>query len=457
MLIVHDLYAAKLTKQWSDLFEPVNYFVGFADDLTPAELKQIMDRVFGRNATFDDYRNPSKFEAFIKGFMSARAPRIRHKFAFVTPGLLPVATPDIPQFRFMGQRYIPDSEILQRLSEPWVRPVPKGLDVMAVLGSPRAIRLLDVFYREPQTWDKYVAERNKLIREFGQLPQDKWTSNMYWGWLWVLKSIIKPYGEGYPSFMRNNSWQDKCLSTALASWAQLRHDTILYAKQSLVAAECGGGERPPKAKGYVEPVPEAFRRLLHLVQLTRKLLTPRGFMTREMSDKLAEFEDMLEFLQRVATKELEGRRLTADEYDQIRLIGSWMEILSLWVMSDGKAKDWYEIQPATDRDMACIADVHTAIDRRPNGLGEVCLEEGVGHAHEIFVIVPIEGELYLTRGAVFSYYEFLQPMRKRLTDEEWQRMLKEGRAPKQPGWTKFFMAKPPKRDVIVAQGRYWGC
>ncbi len=35
---------------------------------------------------------------------------------------------------------------------------------------------------------------------------------------------------------------------------------------------------------------------------------------------------------------------------------------------------------------------------------------------------------YLTRGAVFSYYEFLEEQ-KRLTDEDWQLMIKEGNIP----------------------------
>jgi hypothetical protein len=43
----------------------------------------------------------------------------------------------------------------------------------------------------------------------------------------------------------------------LGSWAELKHDTILYAKQ--VYAELGGGgtarPSPKLAQGYVEPVP----------------------------------------------------------------------------------------------------------------------------------------------------------------------------------------------------------
>ena len=50
----------------------------------------------------------------------------------------------------------------------------------------------------------------------------------------------------------------------------------------------------------------------------------------------------------------------------------------------------------------------------------------MGDADEIYVVVEIEGYLYLTRGAVLSYREFLQSIDdQRLTDEEWQEQLKK--------------------------------
>ena len=53
------------------------------------------------------------------------------------------------------------------------------------------------------------------------------------------------------------------------------------------------------------------------------------------------------------------------------------------------------------------------------------LYEGVGPAYEIYVVVEIDGDLWLTRGAVFSYREFQQSInQQRMTDEEWQEKLK---------------------------------
>ena len=58
--------------------------------------------------------------------------------------------------------------------------------------------------------------------------------------------------------------------------------------------------------------------------------------------------------------------------------------------------------------------------------------------------------LYLTRGATFSYYEFVQPLGTRLTDEEWQKMLEEKKAPAVPEWMKsILIEKEPHVDERV--------
>jgi hypothetical protein len=86
-----------------------------------------------------------------------------------------------------------------------------------------------------------------------------------------------------------------------------------------------------------------------------------------------------------------------------------------------------------DDDMAVIADVHTD----PND--GLVLEEAVGRPMVIYVAVPIDGQVVLTRGGIFSYYEFTWPMDDRLTDEAWQEMLTEGAAPPLPDWTSSFV------------------
>lgn len=197
------------------------------------------------------------------------------------------------QMRFMGQRYIPDSEILQKLSDPYDRPVPTGLDVFAVFGSERADEILDEFYQPRQQWSEYQNNFDQLMIKFDSQTIPQQTNNLYNGWLYCLKSLVKRVDGAYPTFMKTTAWEDKSLSTALGSWAEIRHDTILYGKQS--AAECGGNE-PPEVLGYVEPNPEFFNRLLWLTKVTRESLEQRGLLSDSLKYKMLDFEDTLDFL-----------------------------------------------------------------------------------------------------------------------------------------------------------------
>lgn len=459
LLLTYDIYAARLTTQWGNLYDPIGFFVGFSDDLRPDEVKGLADKAFGPDADLARFADNNKFEKFKQLFLTFRTPQIRPKIAWIGSSLPPLPDPGTPQLRLLGQRYTPDSEILQELVNPITRPLPKGLDVMAVLDSPQAVRLLDTFYKKESEGGDYLLRRKELTERFRAVKKEQWTQNLYWNWLWVIKSLIQPSPEGYPSFMRTEAWQDKSLQGSLASWAELRHDTILYVKQSFSAAECGGDEEErPKPKGFVEANPEAFGRLLQLAQQTRNLLEPRGLLDGRTADKLREFEDMVSFLKGVAEKELTNQKLTENEYNQIRLIGSTMDYLSLWILTNGVSgpNGWYTMKPV-DRNMACIADVHTAMDNRPGGVGQVVLEEGVGSTFEIYVIVPIEGKLYLTRGAVFSYYEFVHPMNNRLTDEKWQEMIGKEGAPAQPEWIRTFTVPKLNKLPVRAKPVHTGC
>ena len=73
--------------------------------------------------------------------------------------------------------------------------------------------------------------------------------------------------------------------------------------------------------------------------------------------------------------------------------------------------------------MALVADLMT-VPQNTWGLepGKI-LSVGVGPAYEIYVAYPVGDQLVLGRGGVFSYREFLSD--RRLTDEEWQGMVKE--------------------------------
>ncbi|WP_026896154.1 DUF3160 domain-containing protein [Clostridiisalibacter paucivorans] len=431
---------------WENIYEPTGFYVGTGDDLNLYHYRDLILDVYGKNPDISEFSDKERLNKIYEEAEKLPEPKIKAKYTQVN---MPVGK----QFRFMGQRYVPDAEIIQEMVEPIKRPIPSGLDVMAVLGSQRAYDIQIDVNKENEKWDGYVDAFNKMNNKFTNISDDKYRSNMYYGWLWTLKGLLRTFDDGYPSFMTNSVWEDKSLNTALASWSELKHDTVLYGKQS--GAECGGGEEPPQIKGYVEPNIEVYERLLWLTKYSKLNLKNRNLLTGSLEDKLQKFEELLQFLIDCSVKQLNNEELTDQEYYDLLTYGGLLEYLTSSFAGDGMR--WFEITSDTDKNMAIISDIHTIGPNQYSAGGY--FQVGVGPASEIFVVVPIDGKLYITRGAVFSYYEFVNMNKSqgRLTDEEWQNVIKENRVPEQPKWMDSFI-KGIKKDMPIPKDPYeTGC
>jgi hypothetical protein len=236
--------------------------------------------------------------------------------------------------------------------------------------------------------------------------------------------------------MVTKEWDLKDLNAMLASWAELKHDAILYAKQP-AGAECGGGGPPePIVKGYVEPNIGFWKKAITLLESTERLLKEQDMLTEKISDATNRLKEEAQFLLNVSEKELAGKELSDEEFGQLECIGATFENISLDLVRqpDQYLMGWSDVQGA-DKKVALVADVYTAnADNNPN---KSILFEAVGDADEIYVVVEIGGYLYLTRGAVLSYREFIQPIDEpRLTDEEWQEQLEKNPRKGVPEWMK---------------------
>ena len=89
--------------------------------------------------------------------------------------------------------------------------------------------------------------------------------------------------------------------------------------------------------------------------------------------------------------------------------------------------------------------------------GDSVLEVGVGLAHEIYAVVPTQDGPTLTRGAVYSYYEFSQPVSGRMTDTQWKEMINSGKSPAQPEFTKAYRSAGDHKIPFpkLTQGDCW--
>ena len=310
-------------------------------------------------------------------------------------------------------------------AEREVRGFPRGLDLMALLGSQRA---WDILENSGDTWySDYEKVFSQLKDYLDSLRAEDWFGNLYLNWLYVLKSLHAEFGEGYPTFMQTSAWQNKELHTTLASWSELRHDTILYVKQSYTMAERGGAFEPPVV-GYVEPVPEFYARLLNLTQMTlagfKNLIPPEEMENLMIEAGLNRFAEILTRLLDISRRELENVLLDEEDYDFIENFGSISRDL-IGIISGG------DLDPEAFQTVL-VADVHTE-----GNTGKV-LEEGTGFIKTAVVAYRLpQGHIILGAGPVFSYYEFKQPMDERLTDEAWREIL-DSNPPPQPDWVKSF-------------------
>jgi len=421
LLLINALEVAEVKgepalKVWDRIYEPTVFFVGRSDDPNYYDYAALRDEVYGVVPDLLGYADEAKLTRFIDEAKRRFQPEI-------------VSLSIAQGFRFMGQRFVIDAYIFNQLIYdriPGARMLPRGLDLFAAMGSEEAYRILEELGET--THVGYAVQMERLRREMAAKPLECWTQNLYWAWLYAFQPLIEPKEESYPSFMQTQAWRRKDLHTALGSWAELKHDTILYAKQ--VYAEMGNGpeERP---KGYVEPTPEVYARLAALTKMTIEGLAGRGLLTDFDRESLSRLENLLLFLKTVAEKELAGMPLTEEEYERIRYYGGELELLTM-AAADAEERGG---RMYSEEEAAVIADVAT------DPLGGRVLEEAVGRVFEIYVVVEIESNTQIAKGSVFSYYEFPWPMEDRLTDEKWREMLGTGQAPERPQWTQSFVAE----------------
>ncbi len=473
------------TKLWHRMMQVTSFFVGNADDLTFYEYDAAVQAAFGDDFDLEQLPAGDHLAQLRTQLSTLRNPQILSGFV----AALLDETAETKGWRFMGQRFTPDSYVLGQMVWDHVQPdltnesysdvvsscisvpdecveitpeqsdcicyaglmaepenpygvcrlMPRGSDVMAVLGSDAAFTAL----AGDERYCQFSQQLSGLVTEFDSYTTADWTKNAYWSWLFALKKLVEPAPEGYPVWMHTFAWKAKQLNAALASWTQLRHDTILYVKQSYTPAVAGTSGPPELVfAGYVEPVPEFYHRLAFLSRFTRSGLTSFDLLPPNISEAMVEMEGLLGQLTAISIKELTDEEFTQEEEDAITHVGDTMEGIIQKVASvitveaeipdECVGQEYYCIDETdTEGDAfktSLVADVHT------DGNTKKVLETAVGNVDWLLVVhATPSGQLVLSVGPIFTYYEFPHPMSERLTDEAWREML-ETDAPARPEW-----------------------
>ena len=130
--------------------------------------------------------------------------------------------------------------------------LPDPLDVaFAALGNDQAAALLQ---GELDTY-RYSPDLHVMRLLVDEHPEEYWAQNLYNLWMGSLRMLSPPKDASLQSgVFGTEAWGRRLLNTQLASWAELRHDTILYVKQSHTS---GNACEFPDA--YVDPYPAFFQ------------------------------------------------------------------------------------------------------------------------------------------------------------------------------------------------------
>jgi len=396
---------------WEGIYAVTSFFAGASDDSGVCEYGPLIDKAYGENISAGDLAgNQEAFDRFHEMTANLTPPRINS---------VPIMDGEdnvIRGFRFMGQRFTIDGAIMQNLIYQNVREdasgnrrmLPDVLDVPAALGSDTALEILT---EQGDTGYRNYSENMQTLRE-GLSASNKtlWSASLYANWLNTLRPLLDQKGEGYPVFMQNKEWTKKNLECFAGSFAELKHDTVLYTKQ--VMAEMGGGmEEEPDDRGYVEPEPLVFSRFYHLAESTAEGLKRYGMLDSKDEENLLRLSEMAQRLATISNKELLDEVLTDEEYEFIKAYGGNLE--HFWIDA---VKDPKGIEDAKELPSAIVTDIATD----PNGQ---VLEIATGLPDAIYVVVNVDGVIKIARGSVYSFYQFPWDMNDRLTDSKWRYMM----------------------------------
>ncbi len=424
------LAAESTFANWQAVEQVIAVFVGVSDNLTPAGWQEFLAQE--GTPTAEVLLNPDSASALMKtlegsGFGSQM---IMSQIMMADPmSAEPTALP--PSFKLLGQRYVIDSHVFHNVTFDRVtwqgqkvdRMLPNPLDGLFVLGHQEALTVL-----LPELDKYHYAQNLHVMRSLVDAhPAEFWGMSMYNGWLEAIRALGGPTtGDGYPAAMQTHAYALKTMNTALASWAELRHDTILYVKQSYSGVACDYPD------GYVEPHPEFYKKIGDFAVRAQAQLSGLPFSVDGKANHFKRFAEAAASLESIAIKELAGEPRSPDETEFIKTL----------VVEDGMCgappvAGWYTklFYDATDMDFVfdpTVADVHTD----PNA-GEI-LHVGTGYSNLMVMVVDTTCGKRAYAGPVSSYYEQIEGDFVRLTDEDWVKQF-ELAPPVRPAWTEEFV------------------
>lgn len=406
---------------WQRITDITEFYAGPSDDITYIEWRDFVEKIIGKNQTPETLISDSAIAKIKNRIDELRKPRIFSDIV-IDPNIESKTKEDLLNeslgFRVFSQKFTFDAWVLNSLTtgqekaDTKLPSTPSALFIPAVFGDEEAKKYSVEFLKMEGFSDTEVAGfMNKLsdkTEEIGRIRPDEWLSSLNSAWLNVLSTLTKKYGSNYPSYMQSSNFSSKQIQTFLGSYTELKHDTLLYAKQSYAELGAGGDEPPPLppiVRGFVEPNLEFWSRLMTLIERNESFFNQhKVFQNHTALARLKEFKSIISLYQTIAKKEMNGQIVTESEYERLRTTN--LAFIALPFGAEDPDEDSGKV--------ALIADIHTDAVK-----GQI-LYEATGQPYIMLAYVNNENDPRLVVGLAFNHYELIEPLGRRLTDEDWK-------------------------------------
>ena len=474
---------------WLDIDRTIGFFVGPGDSLNFAQLGDLLTAAGINSAA--DVPNTAALSNLQSRIMSGQVgvQQIQSGYLFSPFTREQIKLPR--SFTVLGQRFVPDSWAMGQcvfdriiwdtngipeFEDKVLRRVPSALDVaFAVLGNDQTVPTIAARiantnghpWRDGRPYQHNLAAARRVI----DLQDDSaWTNSIYGCWLACLRELSAPTAAPeFPEAMRTGPWAMKTLNTQLASWTELRHDTVLYAKQPYTGAIlCSYPD------GYVEPRPAFWQDMKEMALRTKALvnsLPASGWFEFEAmpgdtnltmtmaeiagrrSDFLDQFAQTMTTLQQISEKELARAPLSTNEvafikgmmesssafYTGVKTYSGWYPALYYLNARGDRTRQLAAFSPS-DRWDGLVTDVHTDVPAPLVGDPGSVLHQGVGTVDLLMMAVDCgPGDIAVYAGPVMSHYEFELGPNTRETDTQWRSDIRSGIKPPSPEWTRSYL------------------
>lgn len=424
-LLLNELLTDASVAAWKQVDSALQTFVGTSDYMVLSELDQLTADLAGYESALQA-TDEAVMQAIIDGGYGMQLIASHIMVNDGTVDTLPLNR----SFALFGQRYVIDSHVFSQVVYDRTtdkRMMPNTLDVAyAALRNDAALPLLRGSLEQyPQSYPGNLESARVLSDEHGD---DFWGGNLYNLWLGSLRElspnateVADPGAVGLPQLAGTEPWSRRILNTQLGSWAELRHDTLLYAKQSYTGVPAC--EYPD---AYVDPYPEFYNRLTAYADLGLAL-------TNELGTDLGNAEQLVvAYFQNLKTSMTKLGEMAQNQRDGVAFTREQLEFVNNAVRVDvehvgcasidvpnGWLADLYLFRDSSIEFDPTIADVHTQpADEGGNIVGKV-LHVGTGYPRLMVATVDTCQGPRAYAGVTFAYHEKTTEKFERLTDEKW--------------------------------------